>query len=151
MRAFLEDRIARGAASNTALYFGCRSAKADLYYAEEWEAMRQRGAMIEVAASRDQESKIYVQDLIKRDKVLIQEWIENRRGHVYISGSVGPIHCHSRFFADLYSSSNAMPKEVRAAIAWCLTSEGAGRLTMDEAEAFVEEMFEDGRGGEESW
>lgn len=44
-----------------------------------------------------------------------------------------------------------MPKEVRAAIAWCLTTEGAGTMSLQEAEAFVEEMFEDGRGGEESW
>jgi hypothetical protein len=44
-----------------------------------------------------------------------------------------------------------MPKEVRATIAWCLSSEGAGTMNKEEAEAFVEEMFEDGRGGEESW
>lgn len=44
-----------------------------------------------------------------------------------------------------------MPKEVRAAIAWCLTTEGAGSMSQEDAEAFVEEMFEDGRGGEESW
>jgi hypothetical protein len=48
-------------------------------------------------------------------------------------------------------SSNAMPKEVRAAVAWCLSKDGAGSMTVSEAEAFVEEMFEDGRGGEESW
>jgi hypothetical protein len=44
-----------------------------------------------------------------------------------------------------------MPKEVRAAVAWCLSQEGAGTMSTQEAEAFVEEMFEDGRGGEESW
>jgi hypothetical protein len=44
-----------------------------------------------------------------------------------------------------------MPKEVRAAIAWCLSTAGAGTMTTEAAEAFVEEMFEDGRGGEESW
>ena len=86
MRAFLEYRVSQGAAANTTLYFGCRSAKADLYYAEEWEELRKQGVRVEVAASRDQEAKIYVQDLIKRDKLLIQEWIEQRRGHVYISG-----------------------------------------------------------------
>jgi sulfite reductase alpha subunit-like flavoprotein len=86
MRAFLEYRLSQGAAAGTTLYFGCRSAKADLYYAEEWEELRKQGVRVEVAASRDQEAKIYVQDLIKRDKVLIREWIEKRRGHVYISG-----------------------------------------------------------------
>lgn len=86
MRAFLESRVSEGASENTSLYFGCRSAKADLYYADEWDALRKRGARIEVAASRDQDAKVYVQDLIKRDKVLINEWIGDRRGHLYISG-----------------------------------------------------------------
>ena len=58
---------------------------------------------------------------------------------------------YGRVLADMFRSSNAMPKEVRAAIAWCLTVEGAGTMDKDQAEAFVEEMFEDGRGGEESW
>jgi sulfite reductase alpha subunit-like flavoprotein len=86
MRAFLESRVSEGAAENTSLYFGCRSAKADLYYADEWDDLRKRGARIEVAASRDQEAKVYVQDLIKRDNVLIKEWLGDRRGHLYISG-----------------------------------------------------------------
>lgn len=87
MRAFLESRAAHGAAGNTVLYFGCRSAKADLFYADEWEQLRKQGAKVEVAASRDQSEKIYVQDLIKRDAALITEWLYDRRGHVYISGS----------------------------------------------------------------
>jgi sulfite reductase alpha subunit-like flavoprotein len=88
MRAFFEYRISQGAASNTILYFGCRSAKADLYYAEEWETMRKQGVRVKGAASRDQESKIYVQDLIKRDRALIHDWVKQQRGHVYISGLV---------------------------------------------------------------
>lgn len=48
-------------------------------------------------------------------------------------------------------SSNAMPREVRAAIAWCISTSGAGSMTEVEAEAYVEAMFDDGRGGEESW
>jgi hypothetical protein len=44
-----------------------------------------------------------------------------------------------------------MPKEVRAAVAWCLSSEGEGQMTTQEAEEYVEAMFEEGRGGEESW
>lgn len=86
MRAFLECRAAQGAASNTSLYFGCRSAKSDLFYANEWDHLRQKGARIEVAASRDQPEKVYVQDLIRRDKALVREWVQDRRGHVYISG-----------------------------------------------------------------
>lgn len=44
-----------------------------------------------------------------------------------------------------------MPKSVREALAWCISTSGAGDLSSEEAEAYVEAMFEQGRGGEESW
>jgi sulfite reductase alpha subunit-like flavoprotein len=68
------------------LYFGCRSASADLFYANEWEGYRAKGIRIEVAASRDQEEKVYVQHLIKRDKEMISDWLVDKKAHVYISG-----------------------------------------------------------------
>jgi sulfite reductase alpha subunit-like flavoprotein len=86
MRAFVEQRVNQGAADRTILYFGCRSASQDLYYKDEWAEYRKLGVRIEVAASRDQEEKIYVQDLIKRDKRLVNEWVNDKEGHLYISG-----------------------------------------------------------------
>jgi hypothetical protein len=44
-----------------------------------------------------------------------------------------------------------MPREVRAAVAWCISTAGAGNMSEEESEAYVEAMFDDGRGGEESW
>jgi sulfite reductase alpha subunit-like flavoprotein len=134
MRAFLESRISQGpsAMQSTILYFGCRSASSDLFYADEWEKYRKMGVKIRVAISRDGavEGKRYVQHLIREDKELIMDWVLEREGWVYISGS-----------------SNAMPREVREGIAWCLSD----RLGEVEAGKYVEEMFEQGRGGEESW
>lgn len=136
MRAFLETRIRQGpaAAENTVLYFGCRSRSADLYYGAEWAEARKQGASVEVAFSRDGETKEYVQHLIRRDKMRIYKWVVEHRGHLYICGS-----------------SNAMPREVREAVAWCISKAGAGDLDPEEATAYVERMFEDGRAGEESW
>lgn len=56
-----------------------------------------------------------------------------------------------QYETDPHSSSNAMPREVRAAVAWCISTAGAGTLSEEESEAYVETMFDDGRGGEESW
>lgn len=50
-----------------------------------------------------------------------------------------------------FRSSNAMPREVREAIAWCISVDGAGTLSSAEAEAYVDGMFDGDRGGEESW
>jgi sulfite reductase alpha subunit-like flavoprotein len=46
-------------------------------------------------------------------------------------------------------SSNAMPREVREAIAWCI--EQGGQYDEEGAKAYVDNMFDTGRGGEESW
>jgi sulfite reductase alpha subunit-like flavoprotein len=148
MRAFVEERVKQGAAESerrrapttkerslmagTILYFGCRSASSDLFYADAWDTYRQKGVRVEVAASRDQEEKLYVQHLIKRDAALIQEWIVDRGGYFFISGS-----------------SNAMPREVREAVAWCISQGGAH--DEEAAKAYVDDMFDSGRGGEESW
>lgn len=86
MRAFVEARVKQGAIDNTILYFGCRSASQDLYYKDEWDGYRRQGVRIEIAASRDQDEKVYVQHLIKRDKELVKVWVEDRGGHLYISG-----------------------------------------------------------------
>nr|XP_019008983.1 NADPH-ferrihemoprotein reductase [Kwoniella pini CBS 10737]OCF47764.1 NADPH-ferrihemoprotein reductase [Kwoniella pini CBS 10737] len=134
MRAFVEARVAQGAIRNTALYFGCRSKYADFYYSSEWKQYGEMGMNIQIAASRDQEEKVYVQQLIKENKEQIQEWLIEKGGYVFISGS-----------------SNAMPREVREALAWCISKNGAGNLTDEESKDYIEKMFEEKRGGEESW
>ncbi|KAG7530653.1 hypothetical protein FFLO_04879 [Filobasidium floriforme] len=136
MRAFVEERIANGEAKETALYFGCRSKDQDMYFAQEMETWRKHGVHVRIACSRDQEEKIYVQTLIKEDAALIKDWIVRRNGNVYISGS-----------------SNAMPKAVRKAIAETIQDmQELGITCLEDAQRYVEDMFESGkRGGEESW
>jgi sulfite reductase alpha subunit-like flavoprotein len=75
MRAFVEERIAQGAAASeftrshrllegyaelastgTALYFGCRSKDKDLYFSAEMYEWRRQGVHVRVACSRDQAS-----------------------------------------------------------------------------------------------
>jgi sulfite reductase alpha subunit-like flavoprotein len=134
MRAFLEARVSQGqtAIDSTVVYFGCRSAGADMFYAEEWEEYKRIGVKIRIAISRDggEGSKTYVQHLIKEDKEMMVDWLLNREGWVYISGS-----------------SNAMPREVREALGWCLSD----KFGEEEAMRYVEGIFDQGRGGEESW
>lgn len=44
-----------------------------------------------------------------------------------------------------------MPKSVREGLAWCISRSGAGDMSEEEAAEYVERMFDEGRGGEESW
>lgn len=169
MRAMMEERVRQGAAlsesqvlmhlsshvtkflrllrsgpvlwiadtSDTVLYFGCRSLSADQYFTSDWQSMRESGAQIRIAASRDgpPDSKVYVQDLIKQDAKQVRDWLLGKQGWVFICGSSG-----------------AMPRQVREALAWCLSKEGGGgSMSEEQAGEWIERLFEDGRGGEESW
>ncbi|EJT49287.1 NADPH-ferrihemoprotein reductase [Trichosporon asahii var. asahii CBS 2479] len=134
MRAVLEERIAEGAADSTALYFGCRSKTQDLYFASSWKEAQDKGAHVRIAFSRDQPEKVYVQDLIKQDAARVREWLLEKDGRVYVCGS-----------------SNAMPRQVREALAYCISEQGGGKMTDQEAEEYVDAMFDGDRGQEESW
>ena len=88
----------------------------------------------------------------------MKEWIFDRGGNVYISGYAMRPRQAIKPLADLnatiaFRSSNAMPKAVRAAIAWSISTEsGEGILDREAADRYVEDMFMSGkRGGEESW
>lgn len=119
---------------DTVLYFGCRSLSADAYFAAEHPSWRSSGATVRIAASRDTPDKVYVQDLIRKDASLIRNLLLDKQGWLFICGSSG-----------------AMPKAVREAMAWCISTEGGGEMEEEEAVEWVGRMFEEGRGGEESW
>lgn len=51
----LHDSIWKRRETDTMVFFGCRSAKADFYYKQEWEKSQADGQLqMHVAASRDQ-------------------------------------------------------------------------------------------------
>ncbi|KAG8833491.1 NAPDH-dependent diflavin reductase [Serendipita sp. 399] len=132
MRAIIQERIVRGEKENT-LYFGCRSSRQDYYYSREWETHAQAGDLaFSVAFSRDQEKKVYVQDLIEQDSARIWELVGRQKAWVYISGS-----------------SNKMPAAVKNAIQRAAIVEGG--LSDAEAEAYVNSMEWEGRLFEECW
>jgi len=63
-RAFLEERQARKASGENWLFFGDRNSKTDFLYQDEIEAMQSSGLLskLDLAFSRDQSEKVYVQD-----------------------------------------------------------------------------------------
>lgn len=71
---------------DTALYFGFRSRTADLYFPDDWKKAEAAGAIIRLAASRDGKEKVYVQDLIRKDAEMINDWVVKRGGYVYVCG-----------------------------------------------------------------
>lgn len=86
-RAFLEEREARGATGENWLFFGDRNFASDFLYQIEWARLRKQGLLTrhDVAFSRDQAAKVYVQDRLRERGADVFEWLE-RGARVYVCG-----------------------------------------------------------------
>lgn len=86
-RAFLQEREFRKANGKNWLFFGDRNASSDFIYREEIEAMQSSGLLtrLDLAFSRDQEQKIYVQDRMKQSGAELWAWLE-QGGYFFVCG-----------------------------------------------------------------
>nr|WP_157226718.1 bifunctional nitrate reductase/sulfite reductase flavoprotein subunit alpha [Gordonia soli] len=89
-RAFLHERRALGHGGRNWLFFGEQYAATDFYYREELTSMLGDGLLtrLDVAFSRDQESKIYVQDRMREHGAELYRWLHDG-AHVYVCGDAG--------------------------------------------------------------
>ncbi len=143
-----------GGAVKDLLFFGCRNADADYFFKEEWEELMASGTPLGVftAFSRDQVSpflllalqsffvlttvrqrqKVYVQDIIREQAVLIYASLAMHSGIVYICGSSG-----------------RMPQAVREALTEVF--QGQGAMERQDAENYLVAMEKSGRYRQETW
>ena len=77
-RAFIEERMATGARGKNWLFFGDRSQKTDYLYGEEWIRYQKEGILneLDLAWSRDQEEKVYVQHKMLERGAELWNWIQ---------------------------------------------------------------------------
>ncbi len=88
-RAFLEQRDYQGATGDNWLFFGDRSSSEDFLYQLDWARLRKSGLLrrMNVAFSRDQKSKHYVQDELHKSAVDLIQWID-QGAHLYVCGDM---------------------------------------------------------------
>lgn len=86
-RAFLQEREAQGVRGRAWLVFGERRFRTDFLYQTEWQQHLREGVLtrMDVAFSRDQGRKIYVQDRLRERGREIYAWIEEG-AHIYVCG-----------------------------------------------------------------
>lgn len=86
-RGFLHDRRADGHTGRNWLFFGEQHAATDFYYREELESMRDDGFLtrLDLAFSRDQRQKIYVQDRMVEHGLELWRWLQDG-AHLYVCG-----------------------------------------------------------------
>ncbi|MEM0964710.1 MAG: flavodoxin domain-containing protein [Verrucomicrobiota bacterium] len=86
-RAFLEEREGRGAKGKNWLFFGNPHRATDYLYEESLEGWRENGLLskLDLAFSRDQTEKVYVQHLMLESGAEIWEWLEEG-GYFFVCG-----------------------------------------------------------------
>ena len=126
-RAFLEERQATGAKGKNWLFFGDQTRAADFLYAEQLTAWQQSGLLtrLDLAFSRDQADKIYVQNRMLENAAELWAWLE-AGAHFYVCGD-----------------ASRMAKDVDAALHTII--ETAGGKSADEAKAYVARLKTDKR------
>lgn len=86
-RAFLQERAFRNAGGKNWLFFGDRNSASDFIYRDELEAMQTSGLLtrVDLAFSRDQAEKIYVQDKMLANGAELFAWLE-QGGYFFVCG-----------------------------------------------------------------
>jgi sulfite reductase (NADPH) flavoprotein alpha-component len=87
-RAFVQQRAAAGGRGRNWLLFGNPHFRSDFLYQTEWQAALKHGTLhrMDVAFSRDQAEKIYVQDRLREHGRDVFDWLENG-AHLYVCGA----------------------------------------------------------------
>ena len=126
-RAFLEDRKTTAAAGRNWLFFGNPHRASDYLYQDELEAFQADGtlAKLDLAWSRDQKEKLYVQHLMLQNGAELWSWLQNGAAF-YVCGD-----------------ASRMAKDVDQALLQIATEHG--QLSPDEATAFISQLKKDKR------
>lgn len=126
-RAFLEERRAVGATGRNWLFFGDQQKKCDFLYQEQLEAMLAESSLtrLDLAFSREQTEKIYVQTRMLEQAVELWRWLEDG-AHLYVCGD-----------------AKRMAKDVDAALHELVQK--AGGKSADDAREYVARLKTDKR------
>ena len=116
-RAFLQDRQASNATGLNWLFFGDQHRACDYLYEDELVAMKKSGLLhrLDLAFSRDQSEKVYVQNRMLEEGKEIYNCLENG-GHFYVCGDASRMakdvdHTLSNIIREHGDFSEEMTKE----------------------------------------
>jgi sulfite reductase (NADPH) flavoprotein alpha-component len=126
-RAFVQDRVATGATGRNWVFFGDQKSSTDYLYQEEWENYLAKGqvARLDLAWSRDQGAKIYVQDKMRANAAELWSWIKNG-GYFFVCGD-----------------AKRMAKDVDQALHDIISQQG--EMPIEQAQDYVKQMKKDKR------
>ena len=121
-RAFLQQREMEGKKGGTWLFFGDRRFRSDFLYQVEWQKLLKSEHLekMEVAFSRDQKEKIYVQHKLKENQQEVFKWLEEG-AYFYLCGDM-----------------KYMAKDVNKTLLEIIRSQGG--ISREKAEEYVKKL-----------
>lgn len=121
-RSFIEHRAALGSPGKNWLFFGDQHYTYDFLYQLEWQDHLKDGTLtkLDVAFSRDQPEKVYVQDRMIAQAKELYQWLEEG-AHFYVCGD-----------------ANRMAHDVHEALISVVEFQAG--ITREAAEAYVEDL-----------
>ena len=127
MRSFLIERDATGATGRNWLFFGEQHFITDFLYQTEIQNYKETGVLnnLDLAFSRDQQEKIYVQHRMLEKATELYQWI-NGGAFIYISGTKDP-----------------MGKDVENVLLQIIAEQG--NKSAEEAKKYLEQLKDEGR------
>jgi sulfite reductase alpha subunit-like flavoprotein len=88
VRCLVHERLSHPDPGPMYLFFGNRNRAADYFFEDEWEALERAGRLkVFTAFSRDQDRKVYVQHLVRREALLMAELIPQNAIFAVCGGS----------------------------------------------------------------
>ncbi|WP_252724199.1 assimilatory sulfite reductase (NADPH) flavoprotein subunit [Vibrio hepatarius] len=126
-RSFIQERDARDAQGKNWLFFGDRTFTQDFLYQAEWQKYLKSGVLnrLDVAFSRDQGEKVYVQHRILDKGEEVWRWLE-QGAYIYVCGD-----------------ALRMAKDVHQALIHVV--EQHGKRSRDDAEEFINQLRKEKR------
>ncbi|HRO59050.1 MAG TPA: assimilatory sulfite reductase (NADPH) flavoprotein subunit [Burkholderiaceae bacterium] len=130
-RAFMQHREALGIEGRSWLFFGERNFRSDFLYQTEWQAWHRAKALtrIDLAFSRDQQHKVYVQDRLRERATELFAWLDDG-AHVYVCGDAEQM-ARDVHTALLSIVSGGLGCDDEAAEAWLRELQAEGRYQRD--------------------
>lgn len=116
-RAFVEERAATDAKGKNWLIFGDQHYLTDFLYQTEWQNYLKDGILtrLDLAFSRDQAEKIYVQDRMKENAAEIYQWLQDG-ANFYVCGDASRMaHDVDRALHEIVAEQGGLDEEAATA------------------------------------
>ncbi|XUP37845.1 assimilatory sulfite reductase (NADPH) flavoprotein subunit (plasmid) [Xanthomonas axonopodis pv. vasculorum] len=125
-RGFVQERAETGAKGRNWLFFGAQHFNTDFLYQAEWQLALQRGELhaLDLAFSRDQAEKLYVQHRLRARGAEVYAWLQGG-AHVYVCGATRMGKDVHAALLDIVATHGALDAEAAAAYLTKLQVEGS--------------------------